>query len=59
MTNVSCESMVYSVMRSSVYACPRNWVVIGRPVVYLAQTANALCAGVKRMHYSHFKTKAF
>ena len=49
-TYVACESMLRSVVRSSMHPCQGNWVAIGRAVIYYAWAAQALRAGIKCRH---------
>ena len=44
MTHVACESKLRSLVRSFIHPWPRNWVTIGRAVVYYAR------AGIKCHH---------
>ena len=50
MTHVACESKLRSVVRSFIHPSPRNWVTIGRAVVYYAWAAHAFSAGIKCRH---------
>ena len=47
MTHVVCESQLRSVLRSSMYPRPGNWVAIEHTVVYYAWAAYASSAGIK------------
>ena len=47
---VACEPKLRSVVRSDVHQCPRNWMEIGRAVVYYAWSDQALSAGIKCRH---------
>ena len=46
MTHVACESMLRSVVRSSMHPYPENWAEGRRVVVYYAQTACSFSAGI-------------
>ena len=50
MANVACKSKLHSVVWSSMYPCPGNWVAIRRVFVYYAQAAHALSLGIKCQH---------
>ena len=53
MTLVACESKLLSVVRSSMYPCPGNWVAIGRAILYYARAAHAFSVGIKCLHYMY------
>ena len=48
--DVACDPKLRSVVRSSMHPCPRNWVAIGRMVVFYAQAANAFRVRIKCRH---------
>ena len=50
MTHVACESMVPSVLRSSMHPCLGNLVAIRCVVVYYALDAHEFSAGIKCRH---------
>ena len=52
MTHVACKSKLRSVGRSSLYPCPRNWVALGRAVVYYDRAALEFSARIKCRHCS-------
>ena len=52
MTHEACETKLRSVVRSSVHACPGNWVAIGRAVVYYARAARTFSAWIEYWHCS-------
>ena len=52
MTNKACESKILSIMRSSMYPCPGNWIAIGRAVVYCARAAQAFRVAIKCRHWT-------
>ena len=56
MTRITFESKLGSVVRSSMYPCPRNGVAIGHAVVYYAWAAHAFSAGIKYWHYVALNT---
>ena len=50
MTHVACESKLRSVVRSFIHPGLRNWVTIGRAIVYYYRAAHALSARIKCRH---------
>ena len=53
MTHIACESKQRSVVRSSIHPRPKNWVAIGRAVVYYARAAHTFSAGIKCRHCTY------
>ena len=49
--------MTQVVERSFMYPCPRNWVAVGRAVVYYSIAAQAFSAGIKYRHYTYSLAK--
>ena len=47
---IACESMLRSVVRSSVHSCTVHWVAIGRAVVCYVRAAYAFRAGITCLH---------
>ena len=52
LTHVACESMLRSVVRSSIHPCLRNCAAIRCAVVYYAWGAQSFSAGIKWWHSS-------
>ena len=50
MTLIHCESKLHSVVRSSMYPCLGNWVVISHAVMHYAQAAHTFSAGIICQH---------
>ena len=50
MTHVAFESKLRSVVRSSMYTCPGNWLTIEHGVVYYAWAVHAFCVKIECRH---------
>ena len=59
MTHVACESKLRSIERSFIHPWPRNWVTIGRAVVYYARAPHAFSAGIKCRHCIYSSIHSF
>ena len=56
MTHLARKSKLQSVVRSSLYPCPGNWVEVWWGVVYYDRDAQVFSAGIKCCHCIYYIT---